>query len=122
MSLSNEAEFDFEAWAKLAESDPSAFEAQRRAHIERVIAEAPPERQARLRGLQWRIDMERKKHRHALASCTHLFNKMWSAVYDEGGLSDALNGRLPQATRSATVLRFAPDRRERLRGVMARPS
>lgn len=114
-------EFDFEFWAKLATTDSQAFEEKRREVIEDFITRWSPDQQSRLRGLQWRIDMERKKHRHPLAACSHLFNKMWASVYGEGGLSDALQGRVKQSEQSAVVLIFSPDRREWVRGLVAGP-
>jgi len=115
----SEQEFDFDSWAKLAATDSQAFEQKRREVIDHFIAHLSPERQARLRGLQWRIDMEREKFRHPLAACSHLFNKMWASVYGEGGLSDALQGRLQRPEHSAAVLAFSLDRRQRVRGVVA---
>lgn len=82
--------FDFDEWAMLAKTDPTAF-AQRRADlIEAVIANAPLERQPQLRRLQWRIDMERQRCSNPMHACIHLFNKMWDSVYSERGLLNAL--------------------------------
>ncbi|MEK7323093.1 MAG: DUF3135 domain-containing protein [Pseudomonadota bacterium] len=113
-------EFDFDSWAKLAATDSQAFEEKRRETIEHVIEQISPDRQPRLRGLQWRIDVERKKHRHPLAACSQLFNKMWASVYGAGGLSDALQGRLQQQPEYpvAAVLTFSLDRRQRARSVV----
>lgn len=107
MHVSDEAEFDFEAWAALAETDPEAFEERRRRLIAQTIEAMPPRQRARLRSLQWRIDVERARYRHPLASCAWMFNRMWSAVYDKAGLVDALNGRVAPPTQSATVIPFA---------------
>jgi len=46
----------FEELSRLAQEDPEAFEARRRALIEETISQAPEERQDRLRRFQWRID------------------------------------------------------------------
>lgn len=105
MSLNN-SEFDFDVWAALAKANPEAFEAKRREVIEQFIADVPPQRQARMRGLQWRVDIERAQYRHPLASCAHLFNMMWSSVYGEAGLVDALNGKAEPVATSAAVLPF----------------
>lgn len=117
MSSSNNTDFDFEAWAALAKADPQVFEARRRAVIAEAIAAMPPHQQARMRGLQWRIDMERTRYRHPLVSCTQLFNQMWSTVYGEGGLVDALNGRVSPASESAAILPFAPVKPQSPEGV-----
>jgi len=59
--MTNRRGFDFDRWARLARSDPERFEAQRRAAIDSLIDEAPEECQRRLSGLQFRIDMERRR-------------------------------------------------------------
>lgn len=84
-------DFDFETWAELARSDPEAFELRRKALIDQLIEAAPAHLQARLRGLQWRIDIERKRYKHPLKSCIALYAMMWESMYGEGGLLEALN-------------------------------
>src|SRR3569833_803839 len=110
-------EFDYKTWAALAKADPQAIEAQRRVVIAEALAAMPPHQQARMRGLQWRIDMERTRYRHPLVSCTRVFNQMWSTVYGEGGLVDALNGRVSPASESAAILPFAPVKPQSTEGV-----
>ena len=92
MTQSPDSDFDFEEWAALAKSDPEAFEAKREQAIARFIEQASPHMQNRLRGLQWRIDMDRDRSANPLSSCMKIFNQMWSSVYGESGLLDALNG------------------------------
>lgn len=82
--------FNFDEWATLAKTDPVAFAQHRADVIEAVIGSAPPERQAQLRRLQWRIDMERQRCSNPMHACVHLFNKMWDSVYSERGLLNAL--------------------------------
>jgi hypothetical protein len=115
----NLAEFD--RWAKLAVTDPDAFEDRRSRLIEDFISSAPPERQPRLRGLQWRIDQIRRRARTPLAACITISRMMWDSVLGEGGLHEVLNialdGRAaPQPAKvarlNAQVLLF-PDRRKR---------
>ena len=107
MTQSPGSDFDFEEWASLAKTDPQAFEAKREAAISQLIAGASPRMQTRLRGLQWRIDMDRSRASNPLSSCMQMFNKMWASVYGEGGLQDALNGvdcgPLPERTPAAVV-------------------
>lgn len=71
--------FDFNAWMVLAKSDPDEFEQRRRLAIEEFLSRS--DCQYRLRCLQWRIDMERRKYRHPLVSCVRLYNMMWDSVY-----------------------------------------
>jgi Protein of unknown function (DUF3135) len=112
---------EFDHWAKLAVADPDAFEARRSRLIEAFISSVPPERQPRLRGLQWRIDQVRRSARTPLASCIRISRMMWDSVLGEGGLHEVLSIALdgvsaPQTTRvprlNAQVLLF-PDRRKR---------
>ncbi len=82
--------FNFNEWAALAKTDPTAFTQRRAAVTEAVIASAPLEQQLQLRRLQWRIDMERQRCSNPMHACIHLFNRMWDSVYSERGLLDAL--------------------------------
>jgi hypothetical protein len=68
-------DFDFHEWADLAKDDPDAFEQKRREAIEAFIARAPDSEQHRLRGLQFRIDMERQRASNPLSACIRI-NKM----------------------------------------------
>lgn len=120
MHVSSEAAFDFEAWAALAKTDPEAFEAQRRRLIAQTIEAMPPHQRARLRGLQWRIDMERARYRHPLASCAWMFNQMWSAVYGKEGLVDALNGHVEPPAQSAEVIPFSASKQGAENGIALR--
>lgn len=87
---SSEGAFDFQQWAALAKLDPAAFEAQRTKAVDDLIASAAPHQQARLRGLQWQIDMVRARASNPLAACMQVFNRMWESVYGERGLLEAL--------------------------------
>lgn len=107
-------DFDFDEWAKLAQDDPEGFESRRREVIQAIIVGAPAEQQARLRGLQFRIDMERSRSTTALSACIRLNRLMWDQFtrlresLDE--LDAELSGhrdRLPKvAPQSAEVLAF----------------
>lgn len=106
---------DFELWAKLAESDPRAFEEKRRLMLESFIKEAPGHLRQRLQCLQWRIDREREKCSNPLSACVRLYSMMWDSVCGDSGLLRALQsvgesrsdvGEEP--LRSARVLQFKP--------------
>lgn len=109
-------DFDFGHWAFLARTDPDAFERLRLECLEAVINAAPEPQRRRLRGLQFRIDMERRRSRTALAACIRISQMMWASVNDElvPLLSQASVGtarrskRLPAAP--ARILPFRPDR------------
>jgi hypothetical protein len=83
--------FDFDTWAELARNDPEAFEARRRACIEAFIADAPQEHRRRLRGVQFRIDMERRRARNPMAACLRLSSMMWDALLGPNGLRERLD-------------------------------
>jgi hypothetical protein len=77
-----EALFDFDQWARLARRDPAAFEARRMAMIERIIESADDDQRRRLRGLQFRIDMERRRARNPMDACMRL-NRMMASYFEE---------------------------------------
>lgn len=90
MATTPSQRFNYEEWAALARESPAIFEEMRRREIENVIANAPMRIQQRLRGLQWRIDMEREKCANPLSACLRLYSMMWDAVLDEHGFVSAL--------------------------------
>lgn len=83
--------FDFKEWMDLARNNPGEFDRKRVEAIEDLIAQAPQETQQKLRCLQWRIDMERRRCGNTMAACTRVYSMMWNSVYNEGGLLDKLN-------------------------------
>ncbi len=98
--------FNFDAWKKLAETNPEAFEIQRKKVLQAEIAKAPKPMQHRLTGLQWRVDMERKRCGNPTQSMIHIYKKMWNSVYGENGLLSALHAntsaQLAAASRQET--------------------
>ncbi|KAF0191873.1 MAG: hypothetical protein FD165_1596 [Gammaproteobacteria bacterium] len=91
--------FDFDEWQRLAQTDPAAFEDWRASVIRQFIEQAPPDRRRRLEGLQWRIDMERRKYRDPLVSSQRLYGLMLDSYVGEGGLLAAVG----QLTASGTA-------------------
>ncbi len=84
--------FNFDAWKRLAEKDPQAFEEMRKKVVKAEIAKAPKSMQHRLTGMQWRVDMERKRCSNPTQSMIYVYKKMWNSVYGENGLLSALHG------------------------------
>ena len=73
--------FDFEYWRKLASTDPKAFEKKRLDFLERLIADLPcEERKKRMRSLQWRVDMERRRAKNPVDSTLRIYRMMWDSV------------------------------------------
>jgi len=85
------ATIDFDEWAELARQDPVGFEQRRLALIEDFLNQFPNSDQRRLRGLQFRIDMERRRARTPLAACIRISAMMWDSLLGEDGLKEALD-------------------------------
>jgi hypothetical protein len=93
------ARLDLAEWERLAREDPPAFERRRREAIEAVIAHAPEAMRPRLRGLQFRIDLERMRAKTPLGAALRLHSMMWDKFQ---ALHEALD-RLAQADLRAQV-------------------
>jgi len=115
-------EYDWAHWSALAARDPEAFERERRATIDAFIAEASPDLQPRLKGLQFRIDLERQRSATPLGASIRLNRLMWDSFIELRSalerLRDASPGRpavaAPAAApRAAAVLRFPQQGRSR---------
>ena len=81
---------NFDEWRVLAQEDPVAFEQRRSRLIDDCIQGAPDNLRQRLRGLQFRIDMERRRAHTPLGACIRISGMMWDAFLGEGGLRDTL--------------------------------
>lgn len=78
----------FDELMQLAKTDPEGLEALRTRLVEELIASAPANYQRRLRGLQFRIDMERLRAHSPMAACIRISNMMHESL---DRLRDALN-------------------------------
>ncbi len=116
-----ENEFNFDYWAKLAETDQEAFERERRAAIEELIDSGPEKYRHRLRQLQWKIDTIREVSPNPLASCIRLNDLLMDMTYGEGGLLDSLNAlsdselpaqRSSQLRESGMILEFKRNKKK----------
>ena len=81
--------FDFDQWKTLAESDPEAFERRRQAVIDSYISGVSQSKRQRLQGLQWRVDMERRRSSNPMQSFLRIYTMMWDSVCGERGLLQA---------------------------------
>jgi Protein of unknown function (DUF3135) len=82
--------FDFDCWRQLAEEDPQSFDEHRRRAINEVIDSSPVAMRSRLRGLQWRIDMEIRRSKNAMDSCLRINRLMLDSVYARSGLVETV--------------------------------
>lgn len=110
-------EFDFDKWAQLAQDDPAEFERQREAALRALIATAPEANRQRLEGLQFRIDLERRRSTSALGSCVRLNALMWSGFHRLRRQLNEVEPRSPSepgaGPRSAEVIPLAAARERR---------
>lgn len=70
---------DFDTMKELAASDPSQLDAILEQQIEQLMAGVSPDRQRRLRGLQFQIDVQRRLAKNNLDSCIRIANMMWDS-------------------------------------------
>lgn len=75
-------DFDHSEWQELARTNPEEFERRRLALIEDVIASAPPDIQRRLRGLQFKVDVERGRATNPLSATLRISRMMWESFAD----------------------------------------
>jgi len=75
----------FTYWSNLAKTDPERFEQERKDAIEAVITSAPEHLQKRLRGIQWRVDIERSRASNPLSSAIRLNKMMMDFAWSDKG-------------------------------------
>lgn len=89
---------EFDMLAEMAKNNPEEFEKLRETLIEDLINSARTSSQRRLRGLQFQIDMARKKAKTPLAACISISGMMHESFADLrlllndpfGAMSDSL--------------------------------
>ena len=79
---------DFNTLVKMASDDPEGLEKLRREMAENLINQAPKDTQRKLRGLQFKIDMERRRAKTPMAACIKMSEMMQSSFIE---LRNALN-------------------------------
>jgi len=91
-------EFDFDEWAELAKRDPELFEDKRRKVIEEHIKQSIENRclavKRSLQGLQFRIDMERRRSKNPKDSYIRLSRMLMEQFYSEFRPTVCGSGRL----------------------------
>ena len=73
---------DSDTLLELAKNDPEELERIRQEACAKVIREAPERLERRLRGLQFQIDMERRRSKTPLEACIRISDMMHDAVWD----------------------------------------
>jgi Protein of unknown function (DUF3135) len=100
---------DFNVLVALARADPRALEVLRERLTDDVIRQAQsPALRRRLRGLKFRIDMERRRARDPLEACVRISAMMHRSFADLRGVLAEPDRFLTRGRRAAKVLRFMP--------------
>jgi hypothetical protein len=90
---------DFDTLRRMARDNPDGLEALRRKLVDELLDDAGPERRQRLEGLQFRIDMERRRAANPLAATIRLSSMMRDSLL-----------RLQQAINTPEDVRATPAR------------
>jgi len=100
--------FNFDEWASLAKHDRLAFEQKRADTLQQYIASrAKTESDLRsLNGLQFKIDMLRRKHKTALAACIEISKLLMDHVYQLANPDLALAAKREKRRKSGKLLTF----------------
>jgi hypothetical protein len=102
--------FDFDSWAVLARKNPQLFEINRKIIIERAISRSSPQRQQRLRCLQWKLDQIRCTSGTPLAACLRMQEMLWEKLAGEAGLMACLEGLAHQPNPCRHTAKILPFR------------
>lgn len=98
---------DFDELVKLYKTDPEAFERLRKDLCDQLIESAPERIRQRLRGIQFKVDMTRRKARTPLSACLSLSKMMQDSLMELQAVLNNPGEFLRQhATTEATVLPF----------------
>ena len=86
---------EFDKLREMAQRDPEALERLRVELCDRLIQEAPEKYRRKLRGLQFRVDMERRRAKSPMAACIAISGMMHDSF-------DRLRQTLNEAAGNAT--------------------
>lgn len=70
----------FEALRELAQNDPDQLEQLKSELIDELISNAAPNTQRRLKGLQFQIEMERRRAQNPMAACVKISAMMHDSL------------------------------------------
>ncbi len=114
--------FNFDEWAALAKGDPDAFELRRTQCLREAITRAPNHAKRRLEGLQFQIDMIRRRAKHPLGACIKISNMMFDCFFNElpsamEVATDNIRGETVQWQSTGNVISFnaTPSRHKKSR-------
>ncbi len=86
----------FDVLKEMAHKDPEALERLRVQLCDQLIQDAPPAYRRKLRGIQFRVDMERRRAKSPMAACIAIsgmmhdtFDKLRMALNEAAGRGDS---------------------------------
>ena len=94
---------NFDDLVTLAKHNPQALETVRQQACAQLIASASPAEQRRLKGLQFKIDMERRRARSTSATCMRLSEMMNDSFAQLKGILSQTQSQLPSSASSASA-------------------
>lgn len=94
---------DFDKMLMLAKHQPHELERIRRNAVEDWIERAPEKHRQRLRGLQFQIDMEKRRARNPMDSCIRVSNMMHASFATLRGLLNDISGQLNAGSLNSAV-------------------
>lgn len=104
---------DFDVLQEMAEQDPEGLERLRIELCDQLIQSAPAKYRRRLRGLQFRVDMERRRAGNPMAACIAIsammhdsFDQLRQALNEAAGNTTSVGGSRQDALTEAKVLPF----------------
>ncbi len=104
---------EFDKLREMAQNNPEQLEALRVQLCDRLIQDAPEQYRRKLRGLQFRIDMERRRAKSPMAACIAIsgmmhdsFDKLRQTLNEAIGHSEPFTRKEPAAETAAQVLQF----------------
>jgi hypothetical protein len=80
--MKSEFEFNFDEWAELAKRDPEAFIRRRDLVMNEISEELRARSPSAVKGICWRIEVERKRCATPLQLCLKLSSMMWNRHAD----------------------------------------
>lgn len=112
MPLSSSQDFDFDAWATLAQADQSAFEKQRQEYLQKCISQAVQRggSERKLQGMQSRLELERRRARTPMKACLRYYSLMWDSFVELREAWEDCLLRKKHMAHGATIRNGTPDK------------
>ena len=94
---------DFDTLKRLAVIEPERLEELLHQQVEELLEQVDPERQRCLRGLQFRIDCQRRLAKNHLDSCIRITNMMHDSFYDMRSKINNIDHELASASGTSAM-------------------